>query len=50
MDPTLKALFFGLAIILWVLDQFIEHPRCNFVSLGLASFAFPFFWDALEAA
>lgn len=51
MDPTLKALFFAVAIVLFVLAAFgVGGPRPALLPLGLAVFAVPFFWDALAAA
>lgn len=51
MDPKIKAIFFGLAIIVFVLDGLgvTTRVRVGLLSIGLALFAFPFFWDALVA-
>ena len=48
MDPTIKMLLFGAAVVLFVLAAIgYERGRMSFVAAGLALFAFPFFWDAL---
>jgi hypothetical protein len=48
MDPTIKMLFFGAAVLLFVLAAIgYERGRVSFVAAGLACFVFPFFWDAL---
>jgi hypothetical protein len=50
MDATVRMLFFGAAVVLFVLASFgYERGRISFLSAGLAVFAFPFFWDALAA-
>lgn len=54
MDPTLKAVCFLVAVILFIIDAlavaYREGWRIGLTSLGLAFFAFPFMWDAFEAA
>jgi hypothetical protein len=48
MDPTIKAIFFAVAVVLFALAAVgFERGRVSFVAAGLAAFAFPFFWDAL---
>jgi hypothetical protein len=48
MDPTIKMLLFGAAVVLFVLAAIgYERGRTSFVAAGLALFAFPYFWDAL---
>lgn len=48
MDPTVKMLFFGAAVLLFVLAALsVTTGRVNAVAAGLAVFVFPFFWDAL---
>jgi hypothetical protein len=51
MDPTVKMIFFAIAVILFVAAA-AGYRRGNFSFLagGLAFFAFPFFWDALAAS
>jgi hypothetical protein len=50
MDPTIQAIFFAVAVVLFVLAAVgFERGRVSFVAAGLAAFAFPFFWDALAA-
>lgn len=50
MDPVLKVLFFGAAVLLFALAAFgVATSRINLVAAGLASFAFVFLWDALAA-
>ena len=50
MDATLRMIFYAGAVILFVLASFgYERGRVSFVAMGLALFAFPFFWDALAA-
>lgn len=50
MDPTIKMLFFAVAVVLFVLTGIgISTGRVGLLALGLASFVFPFFWDALAA-
>jgi hypothetical protein len=43
------ALFYGIAVLLFLLGAFGSSlaPRVNLVALGLALFAFVFFWNAL---
>jgi hypothetical protein len=51
MSPTVRAVLFGLAVVLFVLASVgYERGKLGFVGLGLAVFAFPFFWDALVAS
>jgi hypothetical protein len=48
MDPTIRALFLGVAVVLFVLAAFgFERGRVSFVAAGLAVFAFVPFWQAL---
>jgi hypothetical protein len=48
MDPTIKMLFYGAAVVFFVLAAVGYTPgKVSFVAAGLAAFAFPFFWDAL---
>lgn len=50
MDPTIRMLFFGIAVVLLVLAAIgFERGKTSFVAAGLAFFVFPFFWDALAA-
>jgi hypothetical protein len=50
MDPTLRMLFFGAAVVLFVLAAFgYSWGKVSLVAGGLALFVFPFFWDALAA-
>ncbi len=50
MDPTIKMLFFAVAVALFVLAAIgYERGKVSFVAAGLAAFVFPFFWDALAA-
>jgi hypothetical protein len=51
MDPTVKMLFFGAAVVLFVLSAVgYAWGKISLVGAGLAAFAFPFFWDALAAS
>jgi hypothetical protein len=51
MSPTIRAIVFGVAVVLFVLASLgYERGKLGFVGLGLAAFAFPFFWDALVAS
>jgi hypothetical protein len=51
LDPTLKMIFFAIAVILFVLAAFgYQRGKVSFLAAGLAAFAFPFFWDALAAS
>jgi hypothetical protein len=51
MDPTVKMLFFGAAVVLFVLSAVgYVWGKVSLVGAGLAAFAFPFFWDALAAS
>jgi hypothetical protein len=48
MDPTVKMLFFAVALVLFVLAAFgWGEGRVGLVPAGLAAFVFPFFWQAL---
>ena len=48
LDPTIRAIVFGAAVVLFVLAAMgFERGKLGFMALGLALFAFPFFWDAL---
>lgn len=47
MDPTVKAIFFLVAAVLFAVDAVL---RRSLVAAGLAFFTFPFAWDAIEAA
>lgn len=50
LDPTIRALVFAVAIVLFVLAAIgFERGKVGFMAAGLAVFAFPFFWDALAA-
>lgn len=54
MDAKWQALFFGLAVVFFVLDAFEARDRLGRVAvawtpLGLACFAVPFLWNAAEA-
>ena len=51
MDPTLKMIFFGLAVVCFAAAAFgYTWGKVSIMSLGLALFVFPFFWDALAAS
>jgi hypothetical protein len=48
MDPTIKMIFYGAAVALFVLAAIgYERGKVSFVAAGLAAFVFPYFWDAL---
>lgn len=50
MDPAIKMLLFGAAVILFALAATgYERGRVSFIAAGLALFVFPFFWDNLAA-
>jgi hypothetical protein len=50
MDPTIRMLFFGAAVVIFALGALgYSRGKVSFVAAGLALFAFPFFWDALAA-
>lgn len=50
MDPTIRMLFFAVAVVLFVLAGLgVQSGRVGFLAIGLAVFVFPFFWDALAA-
>ena len=45
MDPTIKMIFYGAAVALFVLAAIgYERGKVSFVA---AAFAFPIFWDSL---
>jgi hypothetical protein len=49
MSPTIRAILFGVAVVLFILASLgYERGKLGFV--GLAAFAFPFFWNALVAS
>ncbi len=51
MDATLKMIFFGAAVVLFVLAAIgYSRGKVSFLAAGLAVFAFPYFWDALAAS
>jgi len=51
LDPTLKMLFFGAALLLFLLAAFgVAAGRVSLLALGLAAFSFPWFWDSLAAS
>lgn len=51
MDPTIQALLFAVAVVLFVLAAFgVGGPRPALLPLGLAVFATVFAWNALAAA
>ena len=51
MDPTVQMLFFAVAVVLFICAAVgIAVARVNFIAAGLASFAIPFFWNALAAS
>jgi hypothetical protein len=51
MDPVLQAVFYTVAVILFVIAAFgVATGRVAMVPLGLAFFATPFAWNALAAA
>jgi hypothetical protein len=51
LDPTIRVIVFGVAVVLFVLAGIgYERGKFGFLALGLAFFAFPFFWDALAAS
>jgi hypothetical protein len=51
MDPTLKMIFYGIAVVLFVLAAIgYQRGKVSFMAAGLAAFVFPFFWDALAAS
>jgi hypothetical protein len=50
LDPTIRMIFLAIAVILFLLAAFgYSRGKVSFMALGLAAFAFPFFWDALAA-
>jgi len=51
MSPTWRMIFFGLALLLFLLAAFgATWGRVSLVAAGLAAFTVPFFWDALIAS
>jgi hypothetical protein len=51
MDPTVRMIFFAVAVVLLVLAAIgFERGKVGFMAAGLAAFVFPFFWDALAAS
>ena len=51
MSPTIRMILFGVSVVLFVLASLgYERGKLGFLGLGLAFFAFPFFWDALAAS
>lgn len=51
MDPTVRMLFFGAAVALFVFAAIgYTWGKVSLVSAGLAAFVFPSFWDALAAS
>ena len=51
MDPTVKMILFGVAVACFVASAVgYTWGKLSLVGLGLACFAFPFFWDALAAS
>jgi hypothetical protein len=51
MDPTVKMIFFGIAVVCFVASAVgYVWGKVSLVGLGLAFFVFPFFWDALAAS
>jgi hypothetical protein len=51
MSPTIQFILFGAAVALFVLASLgYERGKMGFLALGLAVFAFPFFWAALAAS
>jgi hypothetical protein len=50
MDPTVRMIFFGAAVVVFVMAALgYAWGKVSLVAMGLALFAFPFFWDALAA-
>lgn len=50
MDATVQAIFFGVAVVLFVLAAAGVAARFNLVAAGLASFALVFAWNAAAMA
>ena len=51
MSPTIQFIFYGAAVVLFVLAALgFEKGKLGLLALGLAVFAFPFFWAALAAS
>jgi hypothetical protein len=51
MDPTLKMIFYAVAVALFILAAVgYQRGKVSFMAAGLAAFVFPFFWDALAAS
>ena len=50
LDPTLRMIFFGAAVVVFALAAFgYSWGKVSMVAAGLGLFVFPFFWDALAA-
>jgi hypothetical protein len=50
MDPTVQAIFYAVAVVLFVLAAVgVVWRGVSFVAAGLAVFSFVFFWNALAA-
>lgn len=50
MDPTIRMIFFGAAVVLFVIAATgYKAGNVSFIAAGLAAFVIPFFWDALAA-
>jgi hypothetical protein len=50
MDPTITMLFYGAAVVLFVLAAVgYVWGKVSLIGAGLAAFAFPWFWNALAA-
>lgn len=47
MDPTAKAIFFGAAVLAFVVEAIRSR---SILAGGLAAFATPYAWDAIEQA
>lgn len=50
MSPELRAIFLGVAFVLFVVAAFVSYGRVNLLALGAASAIAPFAWDAFELA
>lgn len=49
MDLTLKAVFFVVAVVLFLVDAVINKGITRASVFGFASFTTPFAWEAVEA-
>lgn len=49
MSPEVQAAFFLAAVVCFLLDAFRVRAAVNLSALGLALFAFVFFWQAADA-